>query len=711
MSSPRLNPVVTALLVALVASIGGAAGAASPLADKYPQASAAFGIIEQSPLLQEALLDDNFFQKLQTDADFQKAIRGMLGKASYRRVGPVAPVRVRIMPATPANTPEIFMDYQTQFDRVMGIPEGGLFDGTCVFVGGGRDGMRRRTVYGATEDPSARAEYDALFAKRQAMASRDRASMDGEFVALMQKIAPNTPLPEVRRQVQTILETLVTAFAPYGAKVLDDPPGHYGVKVTDHLYLYLRDFGAQNSAATQPQDEAQGLRYDHDPFFWLVVSGGPKELPTGYLPAFPGAEGMGAMTTGGRGGKVIYVTTLDPSGPGSLLEALTTPGPRIILFAVSGQVRLPDETWITQGDFTMVGYTAPGDGVEVWGRVCMSASNVIFRGMRFRLRPPLRADGMDTRGDLHNIVFDHCSFAYGSDELIRFIGNTATFWNYTIQYCLLGPGLGGLGSHPYGPEIGGVGSIHHNILYDTLSRSPEVDCDLIDWRNNILYNCRGGHARREHSRFNLVDNYIIDNVQTQYRYAFGATDNVYAAGNLNEAGGLVSEFQVHKSDYLKGPYRVMPIVPDAPADLEAKLTPIIGAYLPVRDRTDTYFLAGLKSRIGMVPYWHDPNEDWAPYDKKANKEAKIYESWKDADFPPPAAGAVAPTDTDQDGMPDDWEKAHKLNPADPADGPADPDADGYTNVEEYLNRTDPQQFVDYRDPKNNIHSLHPALRD
>lgn len=704
MSSPRTNPFLLPLLLALTLSAAGVG--CSPLASKYPKASAAFGLIERCPLLQEALLDEAFFQKLETDAAFNAAERAKLAQADYRRIGPVAPVRVRIMPATPADTAQIVMDYQTQFDLFMSLPEGGRFDGTCVYVGGGRDGLRRRTVYGATEDPCARAEYDALFAQRQAMPSRDRGKMDGDFVALMNRIAPGTPLPQVRSEVQGILDALVAAFEPYGAKALADPPGHYGVKVTDHLYLYLRDFPGQDRRVQRPQDEDSGLRYDHDPFFWLVLSGGPKELPTGYLPAFPGAEGLGAMTTGGRGGKVIYVTTLAAEGPGSLTEALKTPGPRIILFAVSGQIRIPKDVWITQGDLTVIGYTAPGEGVEVCGRLCMAASNVILRGMRFRLRPPLKADGMNTRGDLHCIVFDHCSFAYGSDELIRFIGNGATFWNYTLQYCLLGPGLGGLGSHPYGPEIGGVGSIHHNILYNTLSRSPEVDCELIDWRNNLLFNCRSGHSRREQSRFNLIDNTIIDNAQTPYRYAFGATDNVCASGNLRESGGTVTDFQIRKSDYLKGTYRVIPITADAPAELEAKLTPIAGAFLPVRDRTDEYFLAGLKSRTGKLPYWHDPNEDWAPYDKKANKDAPIYESWKDADFPPPAAGAVSPPDSDKDGMPDAWEKAHGLNPADASDGPADADGDGYTNVEEYLYRTDPQQFVDYRDPAHNIHTLH-----
>jgi hypothetical protein len=701
MRSPLLNATVLTMLTAAMVSAAGTGCVPSPLSAKYPKASAAFDVVDRYPLIQEALLDDGFFGKLD-DPSFYSAVRARLAQAHYRRIGPVAAVRARIMPATPANTAEIYLDYQTQFNEFMALPDGDRFDGTCVFVGGGRDSMRRRTLYGATEDPSARAQYDALFAKRQAMASRDRGSMDPQFAALITKAGPKMPLPQVRSEVQGILQTLVKAFEPYGAKVLDDPLGHYGVKVTDHLYLTLRDFAGQTD-----EEGGAGLRYRHDPFFWLVLSGGPKELPHGYLPAFPGAEGMGAMTTGGRGGKVIYVTTLAADGPGSLVEALKTPGPRIILFAVSGQIRIPRDVWITQGDFTMIGYTAPGEGVEVCGRLCMAASNVILRGMRFRLRPPLRADAMDTRGDLHHIVFDHCSFAYGSDELIRFIGNGATFWDYTIQYCLLGPGLGGLGSHPYGPEIGGIGSIHHNILYDTLSRSPEVDCDLIDWRNNILFNCRSGHSRRSHSRFNLVDNYIIDNVQIPYRYSFGATDNVWAAGNLREAGGSVTPFEVHHSDYLKGPYRVMSVETDPPTALEAKLVPIAGAFLPVRDKTDEYFLAGLKSRIGMLPYWHDPSEDWAPYDKKANKEAKIYESWKDVNFPPPAPGATAAADTDGDGMPDAWETAHGFNPTDPTDGPADSDGDGYTNVEEYLYRTDPHQAVDYRDPANNVHTLHP----
>ncbi|MGH8017864.1 MAG: hypothetical protein ACREIA_06160 [Opitutaceae bacterium] len=145
--------------------------------------------------------------------------------------------------------------------------------------------------------------------------------------------------------MKSIIEQLAEAFQPYGAHVIDAPQyGHFGAKITDQPYLYIRDFAPDAPA-----------RFEHDPFFWLIVSRRPRQVPAGFLPAFPGAEGMGAMATGGRGGRVVYVTTTAPDGPGSLKEAMQTQGKRIILFKVSGQIDLPDETWITHPDMTMIG--------------------------------------------------------------------------------------------------------------------------------------------------------------------------------------------------------------------------------------------------------------------------------------------------------------------------------------------------------------------
>jgi pectate lyase len=463
-----------------------------------------------------------------------------------------------------------------------------------------------------------------------------------------------------------------------------------------------------------------------DPYLWFILSGGPKRMPERYLPAFPGAEGFGAMTTGGRGGKVIYVTNTNASGPGSFAEAVNTKGPRTVLFKVSGQIVLPKDVWIREPDLTLIGYTAPGDGVEICGRVCMAADNVIMRGMRWRLRPPISADGMNTEGDLHNLIFDHCSFAYGSDEALRFIGETHTFWNYTLQYCIIGPGMAGLGTHPYGPEVGGAGSIHHCVLNNTLSRSPEVDCARLDWRNNLMFNLRSGHSQRLTSQMNFINNLIIDNPDQPYSYRFSATANNYLAGNLHDiAGDLVAfgpgaspgtpntedrdgDMAPDPKEVVKTPWRVMPVTTYSATQLESRLLPVVGAHLPRRDVTDAHWMQGIVTRKGKPAFWAKNDPNWSSYNQGSN-DRDAFIRWDGADFPPPAAGAVAALDTDGDGMPDEWEIASQLDPKIPADGTKDSDDDGYTNLEEFLNRTNPRQFVDYKNSANNIHTLHQPL--
>ncbi|MGH8017863.1 MAG: hypothetical protein ACREIA_06155 [Opitutaceae bacterium] len=324
--------------------------------------------------------------------------------------------------------------------------------------------------------------------------------------------------------------------------------------------------------------------------------------------------------------------------------------------------------------------------------------------MRFRLRPPATKDGMSTRGRLHDIIFDHCSFAYASDELLRMIGGDSSLYGFTIQYCLLGPGLAGLGDHPYGPEVGGYGTFHHNLFYNTLSRSPEVDCALIDWSYNIMANMRSGHSLRPHSRFNMVGNYIIDIPGNPHAYSFDSNDSAWLSKNLREQNGRVAPFTSgYASSYLKSPYNVMPVTIEDPRTLEAKLTPIAGAFLPARDATDRHFLARLKDRKSRLP--HLEGGVWKPYGNE-NDNMDLYEMWSDAGFPPSAPGATPPDDSDADGMPDEWESANGLDPQSARDGSTDSDHDGYTDVEEFLNRTNPREHIDYTKPKNNIHSLH-----
>ncbi|MCE5185954.1 MAG: hypothetical protein LLF76_07495 [Planctomycetaceae bacterium] len=664
----------------------------------YPKAAAVLEWANACPLLADAL-DPDFFDALDQDNNsaFLQTLSDKLGRQAYRKIGPVAAIRVQIQPGHILEAPYIILEYQTQFTGIINIG-GGAFGGNCVLIPGGRDAFAHRTFFGITEDETARKKYLEMYQQRQAMPSNRRNTMTGEFDRLFNGSMPDASIQTVQSDIKTKLQQMVTAFEPYGARMLKQPHmGQIGAKITDHLYLYIREF---------PKGSPGSKVEVTDPYFWLILSGGPKPMPKDYLPAFPGAEGLGAMTTGGRGGKVIYVTNTNTDGPGSFAEAVNTKGARVVLFKVSGQITLPQDVWITEPDMTLIGYNAPGEGIEICGRICMAASNIIMRGMRWRLRPPLAADGMDTNGDLRNLIFDHCSFAYGSDEILRFIGQGHTFWGYTFQYCNIGPGMSGLGSHPYGPEIGGVGSIHHCILHNTLSRSPEVDCSRIDWRNNIFYNCRSGHSKRLTNQFNLVNNLVIDNPDMPFTYEFSATENNFAAGNYHEVKGKKKVFDPVPSDtYVKAPFEFMPVTTYPAEQFEQHLLPVIGAYLPVRDATDGIWIERIKARTAKPAFWVKSASDWESYNPGSN-DRKSFDMWLSEDFPPPAAGAVAAEDSDNDGMPDEYEKANGFDPKDASDGSLDSDQDGYSNVEECLYRTNPNQYVDYRNPANNLHTLH-----
>ena len=187
------------------------------------------------------------------------------------------------------------------------------------------------------------------------------------------------------------------------------------------------------------------------------------------------------------------------------------------------------------------------------------------------------------------------------------------------------------------------------------------------------------------------------------QYNLDANDSVYQEGNLCERGDEVSAFRSrYQSSYLKRPYRVMPVTKDDPRNLEKELVPIAGAYLPVRDTTDKFFVKQFTARECKLPILK--GGVWKPYGNE-NDNMALYESWEDKNFPPPAAGATALADSDHDGMPDAWETAHKLDPHDPSDGATDPDKDGYTSVEEYLNHTDPHEYVDYTKAENSVEKI------
>lgn len=240
------------------------------------------------------------------------------------------------------------------------------------------------------------------------------------------------------------------------------------------------------------------------------------------LPAFPGAEGFGRYTTGGRGGDVYHVTTLeDNDQPGSFRYACRQRGARTIVFDVSGTIYLKSQLRLENPDVTIAGQTAPGQGVCIADYpFLIQADNVIVRFLRFRLgdRQMAHHEGDGLGGSGHrNVMVDHCSVSWSIDECISVYGMT----DCTVQWCIASHSLNNSGhqkgAHGYGGNWGGSGaSYHHNLIANHVSRTPRLGPsphtqtdERLDLRNNVIYNygsngCYGG----EGMTVNIVNNYF-----------------------------------------------------------------------------------------------------------------------------------------------------------------------------------------------------------
>ncbi|UCH62516.1 MAG: T9SS type A sorting domain-containing protein [Fidelibacterota bacterium] len=411
--------------------------------------------------------------------------------------------------------------------------------------------------------------------------------------------------------------------------------------------------------------------------------------------AFPGAEGYGRFTTGGRGGEVIEVTNLNDSGPGSLRAAVEASGPRTVVFRVSGNITLESRLEIKHSDITIAGQTAPGDGICLRNRdLKVSASNVIIRYMRFRLGDvdAVEADALGGQSQ-RNIIIDHCSASWSVDECVSFYNNNE---NLTLQWCLISESLRysvhSKGPHGYGGIWGGTNcSFHHNMFAHHSSRNPRFDrADRnIDYRNNVIYNwgfnsVYGG----EGGWYNMISNYYKYGPATGPRnrivepyqdVAYGGYGLWYVESNYvygypeitadNWAGGVQGVEMDRVRVYEPFPYAS--VVTHTPENAFEVVLADVGASLK-RDTLDARIVS--EARNGT-----------ATYGGVTGPGTGIIDSQDDVGGWPVLNTYDVPVDNDHDGMADDWELEKGLDPYDPSDRNEDLNGDGYTNLEKYLN--------------------------
>lgn len=429
------------------------------------------------------------------------------------------------------------------------------------------------------------------------------------------------------------------------------------------------------------------------------------------LPAFPGAEGYGARTLGGRGGRVIAVTNLDASGPGSLSAACAAEGPRIVVFHVSGTI--DGDVKIKHDHITLAGQTAPGDGITLKGNLAIDANDVVIRYLR--VRTDHEGDALGGRY-LRNIILDHVSASWSSDEVLSLYHSD----HVTIQWCMITEACAKAdGSHRFGGIWGNQhGTYHHNLIAHNDSRNPRwaSGCGYNDYRNNVLYNwgyesSYGGEARQKEDRrtpplpfstINMVANYYKPGPATRSDVksriakptSRGPEDNGswHVSDNFVDGAPEVTAdnwLGMHGTGFTKldTPWEAMPIRQQSAKDAYASVLDLAGCSTPKRDSIDARIIEEVRTGTAT----HGRNGIIATPDDVGG--------WSNLQTSEP------PVDSDNDGMPDAWELRFKLNAQDPSDAAQDTDKDGYSNVEEYLNGTDPTVFVDYTNSENNINTL------
>lgn len=476
----------------------------------------------------------------------------------------------------------------------------------------------------------------------------------------------------------------------------------------------------------------------------------PTDLPQAKILAFPGAEGGGAYTFGGRGGKVYVVKSLADSGPGTLRWACEQGGPRIIVFNVAGIIHLKTPLIVRAPYVSIEGQTAPGDGVCVAGEsFWINTHDVIIRFMRFRRGQTWVGRRDDALGGnpVGNIMIDHVSASWGLDEnmsIYRHMFNpqdgskdekhgTA---NMTIENSISSESLD-TWNHAFGSTMGGENCmLVRNLWADNTGRNPSIGWNgVFNFVNNVVFNWhhRSTDGGDYTSLYNMINNFYKPGPVTEMRDPVGhrflkpesgrsklpyvVFGRAYVHGNIMYGNDSVTRdnwddgVQIsnkkdeimtldsarHYFPYMKSdvPFP-MPFVKVLPAqDAFNYVLKNVGAALPRRDRVDTRIIEQV--RTGKISYKAmETDTDFQFKVRKLPKDSYklgIITNINQVGGYPDYAGKPY-KDSDNDGIPDDYERGHGLNPNDPSDSPAyAKDGSGYTNIEEYLNSVVPIDMV------------------
>ena len=411
--------------------------------------------------------------------------------------------------------------------------------------------------------------------------------------------------------------------------------------------------------------------------------------------AFPTAEGYGAFTSGGRSGVVYHVRTLeDKNELGSLRYAINQKGPRTIVFDVSGIIELKSPLVIQNGDLTIAGQTAPGDGICIKDfPVIVEADNIIIRFIRFRLGDKTDGSALVVK-NRHDIIIDHCSMSWAAID-------NATLYNnrkLTMQWCIISEALNKGVHNGLGATLGGYSaSYHHNLFASNRTNNPTfyksthtslLDIETIDFRNNVLYNWGTSSIDgAESGTYNIVNNY----------FKFGPATNIPSRGQILEVpnakrpgivyvnGNYVHTNPLQTNDNWMGVY---PNTDYIRTSKNPVLTRSEFDHEPVSTQTalqaynNVLKFAGASDKRDFVD--NRIAQAVETYISGAEDSKGLIRSTADAGGYPEYKSDLPSVDSDGDGIPDDWEFSHNLNPYDGGDGKSMTES-GYTNLEIYLN--------------------------